>query len=292
MPTHKPKHNKMEKQNKTQKSKTAKVAKTKERRISNKKVESLHKYWEAFPGLKRRLIQPVEGENYSLIKPKDIKNAVYANAGVKRATNYINDFEYRTSESLLSSLCNNSEDFNPEVIRTATKDAARKVYSTLPIINLREIQNRIDYFWPLAEEYYKACKDGGIKACRKHPLFISAMKRSVAERTLREEGKEKMPASYVFMTCGDLILEKGKYVPYSDAQRSARNQIQDLLRKIVNSWKELEENVKAEVASRINHLDETEIRYIAHAAFFEELSYIVQFQFHDSLYSLIKKLGA
>lgn len=273
------------------KNKTAKVAKTKERRISNKKVESLHKYWEAFPGLKRRLIQPVEGENYSLIKPKDISKAVHANAGVKRVEESINASVVTTAESLLSSLCNNTEDFNPEVIRTATKDAARRVYSTLPFINLRETLNRIDFFWPLAEEYYKACKDGGIMACKKHPLFIGAMKRLVAEKMQKEGGTTLALISYALMTSEELKIEKGKYVPFSEENLKALKRMKEIMQETTDNIEQLEENATAEVFGRIDHLDETETKQIAYVAFFEELSYIVHFQFHDSLYSLIKKLS-
>lgn len=293
LPTHKPKHNKMEKQNKTQKSKTAKVAKTKERRISNKKVESLHKYWEAFPGLKRRLIQPVEGENYSLIKPKDIKNAVYANAGVKRAVEFLNAFTFNKGESLISSLNYNTDDLFPEILKRSIKNDARLVHSNMPFINLREILKGIDLYWPLAVEYQKICKDGGgIMACKKQPLFISAMKYSLTRELFGNWEDSKIPFDYYNKTYMDLLDEKAKFVFYPEGQLKYNEDIKRHLQKKLENLKQYDEIVTTEVNRRIDNLDETEIKKIVYNAFFRELSFMVQFQFQCSIYSLVRKLSA
>ena len=67
--------------------------------------------------------------------------------------------------------------------------------------------------------------------------------------------------------------------------------MKEIMQETTDNIEQLEENATAEVFGRIDHLDETETKQIAYVAFFEELSYIVHFQFHDSLYSLIKKLS-
>ena len=274
------------------KNKTANVAKTKERRISNKKVESLHKYWEVFPGLKEKLIVPVEGENYSLIKPKNVDKAVESNASVKKVHKKLDAFTTATAELLLSSLCNNSEDFNPEDIKKAIKRDAWQICSNLPVVNLREIQNRIEHYWPLAEEYYKACKDGGIMACKKHPLFFCAMKIAVAEEMWNEGGNEKMPPAYGGMTGIDLMISHVEYTTCSGGTSWLRENMKKTMDSLLENWEQYDEIVIAEVNRRIDSLNETETKEIAHKAFFNHLSYIVHANFNESLYRLTNKLGA
>ena len=271
------------------KNKTAKVAKTKERRISNKKVESLHKYWDAFPGLKRRLIQPVEGENYSLIKPKDIKKAVYANAGVKRVHKDLEAFTTKTAESLFS--LSNTED-HIEVVKTAIKHDAQQICSNLPLVNFCEISCRIDYYWPLAEEYYKACKDGGIMACKKHPLFLCVMKIAVAEEMWDEGGNEKLPAPYGGMTGLDLIISSVEYTNCHGKSSWLRETLKKNMDSLLENWEQYDEIVIAEANRRIDNLDEKETKEIAYKAFLEKLSHLVRVNFDNHLSSLIYKLGA
>lgn len=281
----------MEKQNKTQKSKTAKVAKTKERRISNKKVESLHKYWEAFPGLKRRLIHPVEGENYSLIKPKNVEKAVYSNASVKKYKEWTEAITSNIGESLVFSLNHNKEDFIPEMMKHATKRNASIYSYEIPFINRRKALDIIERFWPLAEEYRRICMDEGIMACKKHPLFIKAMKCKVANEMEKEVENKFLLSLYNTKVYVDLIMEKRNYTSLPGSDHSTKDVINKLLQDTEETFKEIEETVTSEVEKRIKNLDVFEFKECIILAFFHELSVLIEVMFDSSLKRLIHKLS-
>lgn len=278
-------------ENKTTKYRTAKVAKAKEHRITNKKVESLHKYWEVFPGLKEKLIKPVEGENYSLIKPKDVEKAVYANADVKRFCEYASAVTFGIGTSLVFSLNHNKQDYIPEVMKNATKHEARQVSMDIPFVKWRNVLSVIETYWPLAEEYYKICKAGGIMACKKHPLFINYMRFSVAD-DLKEESEDIMPFShYCCMAYLDYVHEKNKYVSLSEAEHEIIGFEKTLL-DIEEDDKQIEETVMAEVYRRIEELDGLEYWEELSRAFFSEICDSIESQFKEAVNKLINKLSA
>lgn len=270
------------------KNKTAKVTKTKERRITNKKVESLHKYWEAFPGLKKRLIIPVEGENYSLIKPKNVDKAVRAYASVKRAKEYVSAVSTSIGESLIFSLRHNAEECNLEVLKGNLKREARKITTDIPFFKWRSVYSAIDLYWPLAEEYQKTSKEGGIKALMKHPLFFSAAKFFLANKMEKEESLKLFLCSAIV----DLFFEKAKYVPVSDGELELNKKLKEMNLSHEEEWKLTDEEITAKVNRHIDDLNEDEVNKIINLAFFVEIRTCIEPEFYIPLYHFIKKLSA
>ena len=275
-------------ENKTKKNKTAVVAKTKERRISNKKVESFHKYWEAFPGLKKRLFLPVEGENYSIIKPKNVEKTVKSNASVKKAKEFFDAFAFNKGESLAFSLKNNTEDGFPDILKNVIKNDVRLAYSDMPFINLRKMLKTIDFFWPLVEEYHKTYKDGGIMALTKHPLFISAAKCFLAEKMEKEESLKLYSCSAVV----DYMFEKGKYVSFSDEDLELYRVLKKRCLYYEAEWELTDEEITAKLNRLIENLNENETNIIVNMAFFMEIRCCIKYQFQNSIGNLIYKLSA
>lgn len=265
------------------KNKTANVAKTKERRISNKKVESLHKYWEVFPGLKEKLIVPVEGENYSLIKPKIVSKAVRATASVKRKKEYFSDVTFGIGEMLISSLSLNTIDNYPDILKNFIMREAQRISMDIPFVKWSDIHDVIDSYWPLAQEYHKTYKDGGFMAIMKHPLFISAVKLTVAN----EIEKERSLTLYGINAYVDLRLEKGKYVSFSDFDNKVCSFLKELCLSHEKEWKISDETLTTEVNRRIENLNVDEAKKYVFLAFFDEIREHMEVLFDCSINRLV-----
>ena len=281
----------MEKQNKTQKSKTAKVAKTKERRISNKKVESLHKYWDAFPGLKKRLIQPVEGENYSLIKPKNVEKAVKSDKIVIEAHRSVGISSLLASETLLSMLNERFDDSVLEETKQIIKKEMQRRASRIPFVNRHKMLSDIDRCWPLVEEYHNTFKDGGQPACKEHPLFICYMKFLVADDMYKKSDNDNLLLHYVRKVYADFLAEKGKYVSLPDKQLCVIEKSKELYQGEEELWKPYEESVTTEVNKRIENFNFYETNLNTRMVFLRDISFNIQLQFEEAIYRLIEKLS-
>ena len=274
------------------KNKTAKVAKTKERRISNKKVESLHKYWEVFPGLKEKLIVPVEGENYSLIMPKDVRKAVLSSKIVEKTHHSIGLYSFVTSDMLFGVLNERFDDSVLEETKQMTKREMRRIAPHIPFVNRRKMLSDIDRYWPLVEEYHNTFKDGGQPACKKHPLFTCYMKFSVAQDMYGKNVNETLHSQYVRKLYSDFLAEKGKYVSLPDERLWAIEKTKEYSQGKEDLWKPYEESVMTEVNKRIENLDYYETNRNINMAFIGDISFCIQTQFEWAIFRLIDKLSA
>lgn len=275
-------------ENKTKKNKTAVAAKTEECRISNKKIERLHKIWDSFPGLKKSLFLPVEGEDYSLIKSKDLRKTINSNAGVKRLKKAIDSYVLGKGVSLALSLQDNPDDYYPVVLKQAIKDDIRHTYSTIPLINIPEIMKVIDQYWPLVEEYHKTIKDGGITAITKHPLYISAAKFRFAHKVEKEESLKHFGK----IALADFMIERAKYISVPDTDLKLYNTMRDLCQRLIELWNLTDEEIATRVNRQIENLNEDEINTTIDVAFFIELRHCVKTEFICSIDELIYKLSA
>ena len=268
-------------ENKTKKNKTAVAAKTKERRISNKKVESLHKYWEAFPGLKERLFLPVEGEKYSLIKPKDICKPIYSNAGIKKMYEQVKAFKFKDSELLSALLNDNPEDSYPEVLKKTIKKEVRLAYSNMPLISVRKIQKVIDLYWPLVEEYHQTVKAGGMAAIKKHPLFISAAEIILAGEIEKEENLTGFGVEAVLNSA----IKKTKYIPASEEEIYTTTLFEE-------DMNMTDEEKTTMVNRHIENMTEEDFNKSIDLAFFSEICTCVLTEFRGFIGDLFLKLEA
>lgn len=275
-------------ENKTKKNKTAVAAKTKERRISNKKVESLHKYWEAFPGLKERLFLPVEGEKYSLIKPKDICKPIYSNAGIKKMYEQVKAFKFKDSELLSALLNDNPEDSYPEVLKKTIKKEVRLAYSNMPLISVRKIQKVIDLYWPLVEEYHQTVKAGGMAALKKHPLFISAAEIILAGKIEKEENLTGFGVEAVLNSA----IEKTKYIPASEEEISFYKMMRDTTTLFEEDMNMTDEEKTTMVNRHIENMTEEDFNKSIDLAFFSEICTCVLTEFRGFIGDLFLKLEA
>lgn len=248
----------MEKKHVTKKNAMSKVAKEKERRISNKKIERLSKYWDVFPELKKSLFIPVDGQDYSIIKPKNVEDAIIKSKEIKKLRETAMDLNKRYRDILYSEMVEHANDVNLDKLRQRVKREFKEAFKDIPLISPRTIGELVDKEWIFVEQTVNAIKTGGMMSVKDQFHFQYIMKHHIALELALEDYSLGC-LSYSFQLTLDYINERNKNSKHTSKSQKSIDKLMKAIKENEEDIRTCVEKIEAELQKQLEKVTEADI---------------------------------
>lgn len=248
----------MEKKHVTKKNAMSKVAKEKERRISNKKIERLSKYWDVFPELKKSLFIPVDGQDYSIIKPKNVEDAIIKSKEIKKLRKTAMDLNKRYRDILYSEMVEHANDVDLDKLRQRVKREFKEAFKDIPLISPRTIGELVDKEWIFVEQTVNAIKTSGMMSVKDQFHFQYIMKHHIALELALEDYSLGC-LSYSFQLTLDYINERNKNSKHTSKSQKSIDKLMKAIKENEEDIRTCAEKIEAELQKRLEKVTEEDI---------------------------------
>ena len=236
----------------------SKVAKVKERRISNKKIERLSKYWDIFPELKKSLFIPVDGQDYSIIKPKNVEAAIIKSKEIKKLRKTAMDLNKTYRDILYSEMVEHANDVDLDKLCKRVKREFKEAFKDIPLISPRTIGELVDKEWIFVEQTVNAIKTGGMMSVKDQFHFQYIMKHHIAlELALEDYSLDCL--SYSYQLTLDYINERNKNSKHTSKSQKSIDKLMKAIKENEEDIRTCAEKIEAELQKQLEKVTEADI---------------------------------